>query len=90
MYYLTDFHAANTFQFLEIMGFIYQKFRNEKLERIKFLSNTKNSSSILPFLGCIKFRTPTKVILFTKDDLIREKVSSKNFYYTLFDSDENI
>jgi len=90
VYYLTDYRADSVLQLLEIIGFIYQKFSNQKLERIKFLSNANNTSFILPFFGSIKFRTPTKIILFTKEHLIREKLSSKIFYYTLFDSDENI
>ncbi|MES2812688.1 MAG: GNAT family N-acetyltransferase [Bacteroidota bacterium] len=90
IYYLTDFNVKHVFQFLSIIGFICKKYKNDKLVRIKFLSNTRSISLILPFLGFIRFRTLTKVILFSKEKSIREKAFSNTFYYTLFDSDENI
>ncbi len=90
IYYLTDFHAYNLFSFLSIIGFVYQNYGTKNLVRIKFVSNDESLSNKLPFLGFIRFRTLTKVILFSKEKSIREKALSNSFYYTLFDSDENI
>ncbi|HKO77929.1 MAG TPA: hypothetical protein VJU52_11955, partial [Flavobacterium sp.] len=89
-YYLAEFNSNSIFEFLSIINFIYSKYKNEKIVRIKFFSNSKALSSRLLFLGFVKFRTRTKIVFFTNDEVIRKKMIDKEFYYTLIDSDENI
>jgi GNAT superfamily N-acetyltransferase len=90
IYYLTEFNSSSIFEFLSIINFICSKYKSEKIVRIKFFSNIKALSRKLFFLGFVKFRTRTKIVFFTNDEVIRKKMSDKEFYYALIDSDENI
>lgn len=90
VFYITEFYSESVFEFLSIINFIYSKYKNEMILRIKFFSNIETLSSKLSLLGFIKFRTRTKIVFFTNDEEIRRKMTSKEFYYTLIDSDENI
>ena len=57
---------------------------------IKILANTSEQFNQLSKLGLLKFRTPTNIIYYC---LPQEQVlflSNNQFYYTFWDSDENI
>ncbi|WP_339887765.1 GNAT family N-acetyltransferase [uncultured Flavobacterium sp.] len=90
IYFLTDYKVSNLSAFLRMTSFIYFKHRKFNIQRIKFISMNFRINSILPFIGFIRFRTITKIILFTKSIILREEVKNRKFYYTLYDSDENI
>jgi GNAT superfamily N-acetyltransferase len=90
VYYLTDFKVNGLLSFISMIAFIYFKHREFSILHIKFVSMDTDLNSKLPFLGFILFRTPTKVILYTKLDYIKAFIKNKKFRYTLHDSDENI
>ncbi|CAM3987171.1 MULTISPECIES: GNAT family N-acetyltransferase [Flavobacterium] len=90
IYFLTDFKVSSNINFLKIISFIHAEYSSSNIQRVKFVSNNQKINSIIPFLGFIRFRTITKIILFTKSISLKEKVKDKMFYYTLHDSDENI
>lgn len=90
LYLLTEFKANSVSSFLKMIAFIYFKYRKSNILRIKFVSMNSKINAVLPFFGFIRFRTLTKVILFTQDKKIQELIKNKCYNYTLLDSDENI
>ncbi|MBD0836999.1 GNAT family N-acetyltransferase [Aestuariibaculum suncheonense] len=90
VYYITDFNCSNVRFFFEIIHFIYSKHKASPILRVKFFSNNSKLSGILPFLGFVRFRTLTQIVLYTTNEAILRAVKTKKFYYTLLDSDENI
>lgn len=87
-FYLQDFNSSSLFNFFRLINFIRKSY--PKLKRIRFYSNNQFLNKQLPFFGFIRFRTPTKVILYSDDSEIRNKLENKKFYYTGLDSDEMI
>lgn len=89
IYYITDFKTSTLYEFFKILFFIISQHKRQPLVRIKFFSNIPFISNWLPFFGFVKFRTQTEIIYFTEMELT-SKLNKNYFYYSLFDSDENL
>lgn len=89
-YFLTDFKVKNPYSFLKIIVFIFFKYKNQGIRRIKLVSMNNRINSILTFLGFIRFGTLTNVVLYTDNKKIKAAINNEKFHYTYLDSDENI
>ena len=89
-YYITNFKITNLYGFFDVISQIIDQYRKEGLQTIRLFCNDEKLSKQLPFFGFIKFRTRSKVIFYTDNKDLIKAISSKKFYYTYSDSDENI
>ena len=87
-YFITEFYCSSISKFLSMTSFVCSKYEN--LLRIKFVSNEAKISKIIPFLGFVRFRTLTNIVLFSLNNKIMDEIKGEKMYYTLLDSDENI
>jgi hypothetical protein len=89
-FYIVNYDLNSTLDYIRVVSFIINKYNHENILRVRFFCSNDKISNSLRFFGFIKFRTPTRIIFFTKHLKLKNMLLRERFNYSYLDSDECI